>query len=84
MLLRVAKEHALTLETPEPDAQMLGYGDSSMNFRVRLWTHIEDWIQLSSDVNVAINAALSEAGVTIPFPQRDLHLKSIEPDAPHG
>ena len=81
ILLRLAKEHPFTLETPEPDAQMLGYGDSSMNFRVRLWTHIEHWIQVSSDVNVAINAAFSEAGVTIPFPQRDLHLKSIEPDA---
>jgi small-conductance mechanosensitive channel len=81
ILLRVAREHPRTLETPEPDAQMLGYGESSLNFRVRLWTHVEYWVQVSSDINVAIHAALSEAGISIPFPQRDLHVKSIESDA---
>jgi small-conductance mechanosensitive channel len=81
ILLRVAREHPRTLETPEPDAQMLGYGESSLNFRVRLWTHVEYWVQVSSDINVAIHAALWEAGISIPFPQRDLHVKSIESDA---
>jgi small-conductance mechanosensitive channel len=81
ILLRVATDHPLSLETPAPDAQMLSYGDSSLNFRVRLWTHMDNWIPLASDVTVAVGAALKEAGITIPFPQRDLHLKSIDPEA---
>ena len=81
ILLRVAGEHPHALGDPAPDAQMLGYGDSALNFRVRVWTHMDHWIQLASDLNVALGVALKEANITIPFPQRDLHLKSVEPGA---
>ena len=59
---------------------MLGYGDSSLNFRVRVWTHMDHWIEFASNLNVGIGAALAEAGITIPFPQRDLHLKRVAAD----
>ena len=81
ILLRVASAHPFALKEPAPDAQMLGYGDSSLNFRVRVWTHMDHWIELSSDLNVNIGAALAEAGISIPFPQRDLHLKTVEAEA---
>jgi small-conductance mechanosensitive channel len=74
ILLRVATEHAKVRETPGPKAQMIGFGDSSLDFRLRCWTTVEDWVDVASDVHVAINRELKAAGVTIPFPQRDLHV----------
>ncbi len=35
------------------------------------------WIQIRSSLNVAVNRALADAGIEIPFPQRDLHLRSV-------
>jgi small-conductance mechanosensitive channel len=76
LLFRVASEHPLTLEEPEPRAQMIDFGNSSLDFRVRCWTTMENWVQVASDLRVVIYDELAEAGITIPFPQRDLHLKS--------
>jgi small-conductance mechanosensitive channel len=38
-------------------------------------------MQIRSEVNIDINAKLAEAGIEIPFPQRDLHLRSVDPGA---
>jgi len=75
ILLRVAEEHSRARSHPEPKAQMIRFGDSSLDFRLRCWTKVDDWIDLVSDLHVAINRELEEAGITIPFPQRDLHIK---------
>ena len=46
---------------------------------MRFWTDSADaWLQLQSDVTVAINNALNKAKIEIPFPQRDLHLRSVD------
>lgn len=59
---------------------MTGFGTDSLDFDVRLWTDDYDqWLQIKSDVAVAITDALAEAKIAIPFPQRDLHLQSIDP-----
>jgi len=76
ILLRLAEEHPLTLADPEPKAQMIKFGDSSLDFRVRCWTRMDDFVEVTSDLHVAINKKLEEAGITIPFPQRDLHVRS--------
>lgn len=76
ILLRVAQEHPATLEDPEPGAHMLRHGESSLDFRVRCWVPIERWVGVASDLNVAINREIKAAGITIPFPQRDLHIRS--------
>jgi small-conductance mechanosensitive channel len=76
ILLRVAGEHPLTLEDPEPQAQMLRFGESSLDFRLRCWVRMADWVSAASDLHVSINRELKAAGITIPFPQRDLHVRS--------
>jgi len=76
ILLRVAGEHPLTLEDPAPQAQMLRFGESSLDFRLRCWVRMEDWVSVASDLHVSINRELKTAGITIPFPQRDLHVRS--------
>jgi small-conductance mechanosensitive channel len=72
--------HDKVLRTPEPYALFVGFGDSSLNFSARCWCRFDDSIHTASDLHVAFNRALAEAGIEIPFPQRDLHLRSIDPD----
>lgn len=77
VLRRVGDQHPLVLKEPEPWPLMVGFGDSSLDFRLLVWTRIEDSFQVGSDLHVAIFDALAEAGIEIPFPQRDLHLKDL-------
>ena len=76
ILLGAAAEHPLVFDEPEPRAQMLGFGESSLNFRLRCWTRMQDWVNTASDLYVAIEEELKTAGIRIPFPQRDLHVRS--------
>jgi len=55
---------------------MLRFGESSLDFRLRCWVRMEDWVSVASDLHVSINRELKTAGITIPFPQRDLHVRS--------
>lgn len=78
LIKKVATEHPSTLKIPAPWALFDGFGDSSLNFRIRIWTTMDTGMTVKSDVTVAIYDALRKAGIEIPFPQRDLHIKSIE------
>ena len=81
MLLEIGKENEVVATNPEPAALFDGFGDSSLNFTLRVWIpEAGDWPQISSDLNEAINASLKEAGIEIPFPQRTLHIKSDDRD----
>ena len=80
LLTEVAGAHPLALKYPAPQTLMTEFGTDSLNFEVRLWTDDYDqWLQIKSDVAVAITDALAEAKIPIPFSQRDLHLQSIDP-----
>jgi small-conductance mechanosensitive channel len=81
ILTRVAQEHSDILESPAPMALFRGFGDSSLDFELRAWTHrAVGWVAIQSELAVAINSAFRDAGITIPFPQRDLHLQSMSSD----
>ena len=80
LLTEVAAPILLAAKLPAPQTLMTDFGTDSLNFEVRLWTDDYDkWLQIKSDVAVAITDALAEANIAIPFPQRDLHLQSIDP-----
>jgi small-conductance mechanosensitive channel len=82
LLIQVGKEHADILDKPEPNSLFMGFGDSSLNFELSVWTsRFEGYQKVRSEVTVLIEKALKEAGFVIPFPQRDLHLKTVTPDA---
>ena len=75
LLLKVAENNQQVAKTPVPDALFLGFGDSDMRFTLRIWiAEAGDWPQISSDIYEAVNSALKEAGIEIPFPQRTVHL----------
>jgi len=80
ILVGVANDHPEVLSDPEPAALFLGFGDSSLDFQLRAWTRT-DYVRVSSDLLVALNNALVDAGIEIPFPQRDFHLRSVDIDA---
>jgi len=79
ILIEAARKHEDVLDDPAPVGLFVGFGDSSLDFMLRFWTaKFDSWIQLSSEVAVNMNDDLAAAGIEIPFPQRDLHLKSME------
>jgi potassium efflux system protein len=51
----------------------MGFGESSLDLELRCWTS-EDFVRVGSELRVGVNRALADAGITIPFPQRDVHL----------
>ena len=77
LLPSLAAKHPDVLNDPEPIALFLGFGDSSLDFSLRCWTKAPA-PDIQSDVGVAVNRALVEAGIEIPFPQQDLHVKSVD------
>ncbi|HXV36054.1 MAG TPA: mechanosensitive ion channel domain-containing protein [Myxococcota bacterium] len=82
LLRGVGAASPAVLGDPPPEALFLGFGESALNFRLRAWIpRFEESYGVSSDLGVAISAALRDAGIEIPFPQRDLRVRSIEPDA---
>ena len=79
VLMEVAKEHEDILEHPEPSVLLRGFGESSLNFELRFWTYrFDGFARVQSEVTRAVLDALNEAGIKIPFPQRDLHLRSAD------
>jgi potassium efflux system protein len=55
----------------------LGFGDSALNLELRFFVRdVNQRLTVLSEVNFAIDAAFREAGIEIPFPQRDLHLRT--------
>ena len=79
ILLAVARAHPDVLDDPAPQALMLGFGDSSLDFELRAWTALFDtYVVTQSELAIALHRALAEAGIEIPFPQRDLHLRSSD------
>ncbi len=79
LLLRVTQGLDRVAQHPPPTVLFTGFGASSLDFSVRAWTGYDEYVFVRSDLAVAVHAALKEAGIEIPFPQQDLHLKSIEP-----
>jgi len=78
LLVGVAESYPGVLLQRPPAAFFLGFGESALKFELRFWCARQDaWFQLQSDVTVAVAKALREAGIEIPFPQRDLHVRSI-------
>ncbi|UCG55676.1 MAG: mechanosensitive ion channel [Phycisphaerales bacterium] len=71
----VLAEDDRILSDPAPTVAVSELGDSSVNFVVRPWTKASDYWNVRFDTTAKIKLALDESGITIPFPQRDIHIK---------
>jgi small-conductance mechanosensitive channel len=78
LLIEVAEANTGVLQKPKPDVLFDSYGDSSLNFMLRVWTaeYSDTPKVLKSQLYFAIFKKFKENNIEIPFPQRDLHLKS--------
>lgn len=78
LLLEVAREHPGVLQDFQPDVQFQEFGESSLNFVLRVWTQEYSARPgvLRSEINYAISKKFRTHGIEIPFPQRDIHIRS--------
>ncbi len=77
----VVNAHPEVMDEPRPTVFFIGFGDSSLDFEVRVFVRERlRRVPIRHDLHMALDQALREAGIEIPFPQRDLHLRSIAPD----
>ena len=74
ILKRLVEEDARTLKDPAPQIVVAELGDSSVNFKVRVWVQASDYWGLFFDMTEKVKLAFDAEGVSIPFPQRDVHL----------
>lgn len=78
VLSAVAAKHPEILDTPEPRVRFRTFGDSSLNFELLGWiAQPVDRGRVTHELNCAIYKALNENEISIPFPQRDLHVRSM-------
>jgi potassium efflux system protein len=85
ILTEVGRQDPETLADPEPHVAFTGFGDSSLNFELRVFLAGTDGlITVRNRLNTAIKKAFDAAGVSIPFPQRDVHVSMVSRQDPEG
>jgi potassium-dependent mechanosensitive channel len=74
---QVMNESPLVLKEPEPAVFFVGFGESSLDFSLRIFVSVmEDRLPVTDDIHRRIRRAFKEHNIEIPFPQRDLHIRS--------
>lgn len=76
---KTVRAHPLVLDEPEPNVRVHELAASSVNFICRPWTKTSDYWTVYWDLTHTMKEAFSEAGISIPYPQQDLHIKTQEP-----
>ncbi len=85
LLLGVAAGHPDVLKNPAPDVIFTGFGDNSLDFTLRVWTSTQTHTPytLKSDMYFEIFRVFKQTGIELPFPQRDLHIRSSDIPLPY-
>ncbi|MGM0416983.1 MAG: mechanosensitive ion channel domain-containing protein [Thermodesulfobacteriota bacterium] len=74
-----AAKHPHAANSPPPSALFVGFGNSSLDFKLRIWLNNLDYcLSIFSEVGIAVYKRFAEEGVEIPFPQQDLHVRSMD------
>jgi len=82
LLMEVTKGTPGVATQPEPSILFVGFGASSLDFTIRAWTNeFGEWVAIRSNLAVRVHDALKAAGIVIPFPQQDVHLRTVSPAA---
>jgi len=81
LLMQVITKREDVMKDPQPSVLFNELGESSLDFRILFWTkNFGEWIRIRSEVIFEIFDLLKKNNIEIPFPQRDLHVRSIEED----
>ena len=81
VLTDIAKRHGRVEKNPEPQVFFTNFGASSLDFELRFWVDVVEVNsgQVASDLRQMIAGAFNEHGLSMPFPQQDVHLNSALP-----
>ncbi len=79
ILEKLVNEHELVLKDPEPVVKLHELADSSVNFICRPWVKPDDYWTVYWDITRAVKKTFDAEGVSIPFPQRDVHIYQEKP-----
>jgi small conductance mechanosensitive channel len=74
IMKQILEDHELVLENPKSTIKVNELGDSSVNFICRPWVKTENYLDVYWDVTRQVKEAFDKEGVSIPFPQRDVHI----------
>jgi small-conductance mechanosensitive channel len=79
LMMQILTNHKEIMQDPEPRVFFNELGESSLDFRLLFWTtSFSEWLRIRSEIVFEVFDLLKENDIEIPFPQRDLHVKSIE------
>jgi small-conductance mechanosensitive channel len=76
-LLEIATEMSDVLKYPRPDVIFMDHADSALLFRLRIWTHVDNYYSATSAIRFELDKRFRELGIEIAFPQRDIHIRSV-------
>ena len=74
ILMDIILKHNKILSEPEPFARLTMHGESGLEYTVRVWCRTEDYWTVNFDLVEAVKKAFDENGITIPYPQMDVHI----------
>jgi len=79
LFLEILEKHPDVIDYPPPMVLFNDLGESSLDFRLLFWTsNISEWLRIRSEMVFKIHDMLKKEGIEIPFPQRDLHVRSFD------
>ncbi|MEM9328846.1 MAG: mechanosensitive ion channel domain-containing protein [Bacteroidota bacterium] len=83
LLRETADEHDVVLKYPSPTARFLEMGDSSLNFQLLYWIpDFDNSFSMGTQMHTLVYKKITEAGITIPFPQQDVYLHQADESIP--
>jgi small-conductance mechanosensitive channel len=79
IMLEIVREHPRVIAEPEPGCRLIEFGDNGILLEARVWVADPEagFGSVRSDINVEIWRRFKQEGITIPFPQQDLHIKEV-------
>ncbi|MEA1886043.1 MAG: mechanosensitive ion channel [Bacteroidota bacterium] len=78
VIMKIIDADDRVLRTPEPMIKVANLGDSSVDFATRMWAKSSDYWSVFFDMNEKVKKAFDSEGISIPFPQQDVHLYKHE------
>jgi potassium efflux system protein len=78
VMIDTVKSTPLVLADPEPSVMLVGFGDNALNFSIRVFvSELFNRMPVTHDLHLRLEKALREHNIEIPFPQRDIHVRTV-------
>jgi potassium-dependent mechanosensitive channel len=81
-LMEIAQNQQKVLKYPVPSVLFHDFGDSALVFKLRIWTDVDSMLDVETGIRFEIDRLFRERNIEISFPQRDIHIRSVEGENP--